>query len=59
MQKRNMETMTTGMMKRLMIGTSVVMPESQDEDEDDGLFDDDDDEKGEADWNVEDEDWAD
>ena len=52
--------MTTGMMKRLMIGMIQVSdkPESQDEDEDDGLFDDDD-EEGEADWNVEDEDWAD
>ena len=40
--------------------SSSDKPESQDEDEDDGLFDDDDDdEKGEADWNVEDEDWAD
>ena len=39
--------------------SSSDKPESQDEDEDDGLFDDDDDEKDEADWNVEDEDWAD
>ena len=38
--------------------SSSDKPESQDEDEDDGLFDDDD-EEGEADWNVEDEDWAD